>query len=109
MSHASLVTPIGTLHVQGDGTRLLRIGVGTGPERPADDALLGEALAQLAAWFDGRLTHFDLPLAATSSPRGGAHRDGIAAIGYGATASYGMIARAIGSGPRAVGQACQRN
>ena len=56
-----------------------------------------------------RRTRFDLPLAAPSTPRGAAHRDGIAAIGFGETASYGMVARAIGSGPRAVGQACRRN
>ena len=108
MSHASL-TPIGTLHVTTDGDRLTRIEVGTGPERPPNGLLLTEALAQLTAWFDGRLETFDLPLAGSSTPRGAALRAGIAAISFGETASYGAVARAIDSGPRAVGQACRRN
>ncbi len=109
MSHASLVTPIGTLLVTADGHALTRIEVGTGPQRPPETALLAEALAQLEAWFGGRLAVFDLPLAAPASPRGAALRGAIAAIGYGETASYGAVARAIDSGPRAVGQACRRN
>ena len=47
-----------------------------------------------------------VPLA---GPRGEALRAGIAAVGYGETLSYGALARTIGSGARAVGQACARN
>ncbi|HWL46290.1 MAG TPA: methylated-DNA--[protein]-cysteine S-methyltransferase, partial [Sphingomonadaceae bacterium] len=55
------------------------------------------------------LVHFALPLSPAGTPRGPAHRAAIMAIGYGETASYGEVARAIGSSPRAVGQACARN
>lgn len=109
MSQASLTTPIGTVRVEADGRQLLRIDIGTGPEQTSSDPLLAEALAQLAAWFDSRLEAFDLPLAEPETPRGTAHRAGIAAIRFGETASYGAVARAIDSGARAVGQACRRN
>ena len=109
MSRASLVTPIGTLHVSAEGGVLTRVDIGAGSQRADGDRLMVEALAQLAAWFEGRLAKFDLPLAVPVTPRGLAHRAGIAAIGYGQTASYGAVARAVGSAPRAVGQACRRN
>lgn len=111
MAHAHIQTPIGTVTVTGDGRQLIQIAVG---EEPADanaapDALLREALAQIDAWFAGTLTTFDLPLAPAITPRGPDHRAAIAGIGYGETASYGALARMIGSSPRAIGQACRRN
>jgi methylated-DNA-[protein]-cysteine S-methyltransferase len=107
---ASLSTPIGRLVVTGDGVQLLSIAVGHDAiDADSDDALLKEARRQLAAWFDGRLQAFDLPLATGDSPRGAALRGAIAAVGYGQIASYGEVARAIGSSARAVGQACRRN
>ncbi len=109
MSHARLITPIGTLIVEADGACLQRIEIGTGPQCSSGDPLLAEAMAQLAAWFAGRLEQFDLPLAKPATPRGDVHRAAIAAIGFGETASYGEVARTIASGPRAVGQACRRN
>ena len=67
------------------------------------------ASAQLAEYFAGKRRDFDLPLQPARSDRGTALRLGIAAIGYGETASYGALAKALDSGPRAVGQACRRN
>jgi methylated-DNA-[protein]-cysteine S-methyltransferase len=71
--------------------------------------LLDEAAAQLADYFAGRRTDFDLPLAPTRSRRGDELRAAIRGIGYGSTLSYGMLARIAQSGPRANGQACARN
>ena len=71
--------------------------------------LLDEAARQLAAYFDGRLTDFDLPL----RPAGSEHQRRVWAamqqIPYGETRCYGDLAAAIGSAPRAVGGACGRN
>lgn len=73
--------------------------------------LLREARAQLAAYFDGRLRQFDLPLA----PEGTAFRQrvwqALQEIPYGTTATYGQIAARIGSpkASRAVGQANHDN
>lgn len=78
---------------------------------PADEEspLLAEAARQLRAYFAGTLRTFDLPLA----PRGTAHQHAVwrtmQTIPFGATMSYGALAVAIGSSPRAVGTACGRN
>lgn len=76
-----------------------------------EKGLMGEVLKQLKAYFAGRLTKFDLPLA----PKGTAFQKKVwkqlEKIPYGTTKSYQDIAKAIGkpSGPRAVGMANGRN
>ncbi len=70
--------------------------------------LLTEAMAQLLAYFAGRLTRFDLPLDHGS----GLHekvRRAMSAIPFGQTLTYGEIARAVGAPAQAVGQACGAN
>lgn len=71
--------------------------------------LLDEAAHQLAAYFDHRLTDFDLPL----RPAGSDHQQRVWAamrrIPYGETRSYKDLATEIGSAPRAVGGACGKN
>lgn len=110
MSTAALITPIGKVCVTSDGRQLLSIRMGGDEEESAQaDGLLIEALAQLRAWFEGRLHSFDLPLHPASTSRGAELRNAICDIPYAATASYGELARRIASGPRAVGQACRRN
>lgn len=107
---ASLATPIGLVRVTGTADRLEAIAIlPDGPAVPSDLPALNDALGQIAAYFAGRLTMFDLPLADPVTPRGQALRDAITAVGYGSTATYGDLARAAGSSPRAVGQACARN
>ena len=81
----------------------------TGDAAASDAPAIREALRQIEAYFAGRLTAFDLPLAATPTERGAVLRQGIVDIAYGETASYGALAKAIGSSPRAIGQACARN
>lgn len=78
------------------------------PDKPDDSALLTEGLAQLAAYFAGRLTRFDVPL----DWGGGlneAVRRAMADIPYGETRTYGQIAKAVGAPAQAVGQACGAN
>ena len=78
-----------------------------------DDAggVLAAARAQLAAYFAGELTAFDLPLAPRGTPFQervwGALRD----IPYGETISYAELARRVGrpGASRAVGAANGRN
>lgn len=111
MPQSLLPSPIGTIRIRAEGAVLTAVEIvpGGADDDIAEDALTREGAAQLAAWFAGRLTTFDLPLAAAASARGPAHRAAIVAVGFGETASYGAVARAIGSSPRAVGQACRRN
>jgi methylated-DNA-[protein]-cysteine S-methyltransferase len=108
MAQAGFPSPIGPILLHAEDGVLVSIHIAA--ELGGDeDPLLDEAAAQLSAWFAGRLHQFDLPLAEPGTPRGAAHRDAIAAIPFGDTASYGALARSIGSSPRAVGQACRRN
>jgi methylated-DNA-[protein]-cysteine S-methyltransferase len=106
----TIATPIGAVTIQGADDVVHSIHLtGAGELRAGQAAAVREAAAQLTAYFAGRLRAFDLPLAAAASPRGAVLREAIVAIGYGDTASYGAIARQIGSSARALGQACARN
>src|SRR5688572_273571 len=106
MAQAILTSPIGPILLRADGDRLMSIQIGADGDAQTDELpILREALGQLGAWFASRLTVFDLPLPEPDTPRGAAHRQAIADIPYADRASYGAIARMIGSSPRAVGQA----
>src|SRR3546814_10822713 len=113
MLRTTIATPMGELVVSGDGERLTRLAWAMdetpGAEAVADDPLLREARRQIEAWFGGRLTRFDLPLARAASPRGEVLRAAIVAIPHGETASYGQVAKAGEYGPHGLGQACARN
>ncbi|MGC2939627.1 MULTISPECIES: methylated-DNA--[protein]-cysteine S-methyltransferase [unclassified Brevibacterium] len=82
MTSAAIDTPVGPLNVTSDGQAIVRLewvspaeaAIGSGPSleirqhrgeeaEPDDgDPILTEALAQLRAYFDGRLGDFDLPV-----------------------------------------------
>jgi methylated-DNA-[protein]-cysteine S-methyltransferase len=70
-----------------------------------DAAALREAEEQLAAYFDGELTEFDLPLAPQGTPFQLRVWDALTRIPYGATTTYGAVAEAVGrpDAVRAVG------
>ena len=71
---------------------------------------LGRELArQVRAYLADPRFRFDLPLAERGSAFQRRVWDAIAGIPSGSTCTYGDIARALRSGPRAVGQACGAN
>lgn len=107
---ALIATPIGMVRLRGDNDWLDAITIerDVKPE-VASAGALAEGAAQISAYFTRRLTVFDLPLRPLATPRGTAMRDAMVAIGFGETRSYGALARSIGSGARAIGQACARN
>lgn len=78
--------------------------------RPAPDAL-AEAARQLAAYFSGDRTAFDLPLRPKGTPFQRAVWDELLRIPHGETRSYGELARALGQpgGAQAVGAANGQN
>jgi methylated-DNA-[protein]-cysteine S-methyltransferase len=105
---ATIATPIGPIRIEAEGDALAGIRIGrSGGD--ADTALLREAAAQLAAYFAGDLTVFDLPLAPAASDRGPELREAICSVGYGETASYGDLAARTGASARAIGRACASN
>jgi methylated-DNA-[protein]-cysteine S-methyltransferase len=76
------------------------------PDDPSD--LTDEAIRQLHAYFDRRLTRFDLPL---DFGTGFAEqvRRAMFAIPLGDTRTYGELARALKAPAQAIGQACGAN
>jgi methylated-DNA-[protein]-cysteine S-methyltransferase len=118
MLYTSFESPIGELLAVGDGQALHGLYMQEGRTAiavradwvPADEPF-PEVRAQLADYFDGRRTAFDLPLALQGTPFQLQVWRALQDIPYGETISYGEQARRIGrpADPRAVGQANGRN
>ena len=91
MIRAGLVGPFGPVAlVERDG---LLVGLEWRlPEVPGRSALLDEGVAQLQAYFAGRLTRFDLPMD-WGSGLNEAVRRAMADIPFGETRTYGQIAQ----------------
>lgn len=112
MSSLALDSPVGRLVLTArNGALVAVMWAGTGTPEGGDDLepVLREARAQLAAYFAGRLTRFTLPLAPAGTPFRQRVWAAMADIPYGRTLSYGDIAGALGTAPRAVGGACGAN
>jgi len=79
--------------------------------RADDEPVLAAARTQLAEYFDGRRSDFDLPLAPRGTPFQQAVWQALLAVPFGATSTYGAIAGAIGrpTAVRAVGAAVGAN
>ncbi|WP_300519687.1 methylated-DNA--[protein]-cysteine S-methyltransferase [Aliiroseovarius sp.] len=105
---AVLDTPVGRLGVREDAGAITRLTWDMEAEGEVTP-LLSEALSQLAAYFDGRLRDFDLPLRVGGSDFQRAVCAAMSAIPLGETRTYGEIARAVGRPAQAVGSACGGN
>jgi methylated-DNA-[protein]-cysteine S-methyltransferase len=81
----------------------------TGEAGEDPSPLLDEAERQLAAYFEGRLQMFDLPLRAEGDALQLAVSEAMRAIPFGETREYGEVARLVGAMPKDVGAACGRN
>jgi methylated-DNA-[protein]-cysteine S-methyltransferase len=105
-------SPVGRLALQANDGHLTGVRWASPGERSRDrtpSAVLDEAARQLERYFARKLKRFDLPI----EPHGTDFQKRVwammRAIPYGETATYGGMAMALGSGPRAVGMACGRN
>ena len=116
--YAVLPTPIGDLTLVGDGRALRGLYFPDHARRPGietfghrDDLAFPDARRQLAEYFAGERTTFDLPLA----PQGNEFQRSVwrllGTIPYGRTRSYGQLAADLGDPglARAVGAANGRN
>jgi methylated-DNA-[protein]-cysteine S-methyltransferase len=108
MPSLSIPSPIGQLTIDELDDAIVAISWADAPSGNGS-LLLAEAAQQLAAYFDGRLSRFDLPLMPAGSPFETRVWSAMQAIPYGETRCYGDLAEAIGSAPRAVGRACGKN
>jgi methylated-DNA-[protein]-cysteine S-methyltransferase len=115
LSMISMPSPLGTLHLFGEGDELTTIWLpGDDPPKADEERatpVLKLARTQLDEYFAGKRRTFDVPLA----PKGTGFQQivwrALLTIGYGETWSYGQLARAIGrpAASRAVGAANGRN
>lgn len=111
MARLVMDTPLGALALTSERGALVALDWSDEVAEPAppDDPVLAKAAEQLTEYFAGKRRAFDLPLA----PRGTPFRQRVwramLDIPYGETRSYGDVARALESGPRAVGGACGAN
>src|SRR6266851_1377076 len=105
MPALSLNSPVGPLVIEASDDAIVAISWSGAPSGNGSP-LLNEAARQLAAYFDGRLSRFDLPLAPAGTAFEARVWSAMQAIPYGETRCYGDLAEAIGSAPRAVGRAC---
>lgn len=104
MPQLSLLTTLGDITISQDGDAIVALDWGRGRDQE-ETPLLREAREQLHDYFDGKRQVFSLPLAPYGSPFQQRVWQALCAIPYGETRSYADIARAIGSAPRAIGQA----
>lgn len=95
-------SPIGSLLLAGDGHLLSRIGFPSGkgaikpkPEWVLDDSAFGDAKTQLRAYFNGTRQEFDLPLDLNGTTFQLEVWRELTKIPFGATISYGELARRI--------------
>ena len=108
MTRIAFASPVGPLIVtEIDGAIT---ALGWGRATPDDETpLLAEARRQLAEYFAGKRTAFDLPLAPEGSAFQRAVCDAMLAIPFGETRTYGEIAADLGASAQAVGNACGAN
>lgn len=110
-------SPVGPLVLREENGCIVGLdwGDAVSGNRPANvasmrgSALLRRAADELAEYFAGKRRDFDLPL----NPSGTAFQKSVwqrmRKIPFGATRSYGELAWALRTSPRAVGQACGHN
>ena len=109
MPHLSFNSPLGPLTVFEDRNAVVAVEWGRAGRSDPSSSLLEEAHRQFDTYFDGRLKVFTLSLHPAGSAFQRAVWDQMLRIPYGRTRTYGDIADALMSAPRAVGSACAAN
>ncbi|HQS15951.1 methylated-DNA--[protein]-cysteine S-methyltransferase [Reyranella sp.] len=111
MSIRYVDSPVGRLAVEADHDAVTSVRWSNGGSAgdTSTTPVLEEAVRQLEQYFARKRTRFDLPLAARGTDFQKSVWNMMCEIPFGGTATYGGMAMALGSGPRAVGMACGRN
>jgi len=117
MNSKSFESPLGPIRVIEDGGKIIRLRWGLqlvqGDDFEDEDHgqsdILDDAVEQLQAYFDGRLTEFDVPI----DPKGNAFQQDVwrimQSIPLGDTLTYGDVAKRLDAAAQPVGQACGHN
>jgi methylated-DNA-[protein]-cysteine S-methyltransferase len=109
MLSITIPSPVGPLTIAEQDEAIVSISWGNGMPPGNGSPLLAEAARQLEAYFAGRLSRFDLPLAPAGSPFEKRVWSAMQRIPYGETRCYGDLAGAVKSAARPVGRACGHN
>ena len=97
MATAALQTEIGWIEVSADNDAITHLfWRGVQPARLQSSPLVKEAVKQLGAYFDKRLTRFDLPIVADGTGFARDVWDIMLSIPYGQTLTYGEVAERLG-------------
>lgn len=114
LSYSTFESPVGELLLAGDEASLHYLSFPSGhkafgpsPKWQRNDAPFAGVKAQLAAYFDGELQAFDLPLTLHGTDFQKSVWEYLATIPFGETRSYGQLALELGTpkASRAVGAA----
>ena len=108
MNRLTVRTPIGPLTVTEEDGAIVTLDFADKHGRD-ETPLLARAARQLDEYFSRRRKTFDLPLKIGGTAFQRAVWRRMQAIPYGETQSYGEVAKALRSAPRAVGGACGKN
>jgi methylated-DNA-[protein]-cysteine S-methyltransferase len=110
MATATLQTEIGWVEIAADHNAITHCyWRNTRPARLQLSPLVKEAARQLQAYFDKKLTQFDLPLDADGTGFAKDVWDIMCAIPYGETRTYGDVAAKLNAPAQTIGQACGQN
>jgi len=106
-----LATPFGGLEVRVAGDALTGIRYVDGPvhETPASSALERQVAAELGSFFADPGHAFGLPLALQGTVFQRRVWERLRQIPPGTVCTYGALARELGTGARAIGNACRAN
>ncbi|MFF0726412.1 methylated-DNA--[protein]-cysteine S-methyltransferase [Streptomyces sp. NPDC004134] len=120
-THTTVDSPVGPLTLVAEDDSLTGLYMTDQRHRPADETFgtpadpedppFAAAAVQLAAYFAGERTDFDLPLHLSGTPFQQRVWEQLRQIPYGETISYGELAERVGNpaASRAVGMANGRN
>ena len=110
MATAALQTEIGWIEISADNDAITHLyWRGVQPQRLQSSPLVKEAAKQLGAYFDKKLTQFDLPIVADGTGFAKDVWDIMLSIPYGQTLTYGEVANRLEAPAQVVGQACGQN
>jgi methylated-DNA-[protein]-cysteine S-methyltransferase len=111
--YAIMDSPLGSLTIASSDRGLVSVqfGLNMPADGVIDDAANRDAVEQLQEYFEGKRTHFDLPLDVQGTPFQVSVWNELLKIPYGTTCSYIDIARSLGKpgAARAVGMANHEN
>ena len=108
-ARCTVESPVGPLTIAAEDGAIAAIGFAAGGGPRPNTGVLAEAAHQLAEYFAGTRRDFTLTLAPAGTPFRLRVWAAMQTIPYGETMSYGALARALGTAPRAVGGACGAN